>query len=509
MCNLKTLFILLILNFCFASLGLAQLAHTNLSQTTQEAASIEEVQTAMSLNSGDQAWLLLCTALVLLMTPGLALFYGGLVSHKNVISILMQCMMCMGLVTILWTTIGFGLAFGEDVLGGFVGNPFQYLLGSAVAFNKEWEIVPGVPAPISQASFMMFQCMFAIIAPGLMIGAFAERMKFGAFTVFSGLWLLVVYCPVAHWVWYGPTGFFALASFNPSTGVPTGALDFAGGTVVHINAGIAALVCCLYLGQRSSFLKQPLLPHNMPMAVMGTGLLWFGWFGFNGGSSLAANDQAVRAVTTTHIAAAAGAFAWALLEWRFKRKPTALGTISGAIAGLVSITPAAGFVDISAALWIGLIGSLVGYWFVHKVKNYFQYDDTLDVFGIHGMAGVWGAVATGIFAIPGYGFNEAGGLLYGNAIQVWLQVKAAGFTVVYSSVSTLTLLILLDKLFDLKAKTVCSCVGLDRIEHAEDAYVLEAMCHECDVIDHKVLMSLTQCLAEMPIDTYESAKQHC
>lgn len=428
---------------------------------------------AASLDKADTGFMIVASGLVLMMTPALAFFYGGLVRRKNVLSVLMQCFMCMALVTILWVTVGFSLAFGSDVLGGFVGNPKDFFMLRNVSFSAPWEPVAGYKIGIPQQLFMVYQGMFAIITPGLIIGAFAERMKFSAFTLFSAAWLLLVYCPVAHWVWYGPTGTFGLGAFDPKDATSIGALDFAGGTVVHINAGIAALVCTLVLGKRLGYADGKISPpHNLPFAVLGAGLLWFGWFGFNGGSALGANEWAVRAMVVTHVAAAAAGLSWTLIEWIRLGHPTVLGMITGAVAGLVAITPASGFVDVSAAIWIGLGATLVSYIFVAFLKPALGYDDSLDVFGVHGISGIWGAVATGIFAIKGFGQDKAGGLLEGNTIQLWLQIKAVLFTIVWAGVVSYILLKLVDTFVGLRPTNHEERIGLDLSDHAEAAYTL-------------------------------------
>jgi Amt family ammonium transporter len=417
------------------------------------------------IDKGDTAWMLMASALVLLMTPGLAFFYGGLVRRKNVLSVLMQCFMCMGLVTVLWAVVGFSLAFGSDTLGGFIGNPTDFLFLRGLEFDKPW---PGLT--ISGQLFMIFQCMFAVITPALIIGAFAERMKFSAFCAFTTAWVLLVYCPVAHWVWGGAEGFFGLGA--------DGALDFAGGTVIHVNAGIAALVACILLGRRQGYPDGISPPHQLPFAVLGAGLLWFGWFGFNAGSAGAATDQAVRAFVVTHIATAAAALTWACIEWVMPTinghggKPTVLGTITGAVAGLVAITPASGFVGPMGAIGVGFGASVLSYIFVAKVKPIAGYDDSLDVFGVHGVSGVWGAIAAGIWAVPGYGVDGAGGLLAGNPVQVLIQLKAIVYTIIYSGVMSLVLLKLVDVIFGLRAASHEERVGLDLTEHAEVAYTL-------------------------------------
>jgi Amt family ammonium transporter len=431
----------------------------------QEASGVQEVVAEVAAeaeapNAADTAWMLVSAALVCLMTPGLAFFYGGLVRRKNVLSILMQCFMCMGLVTVLWMVVGFSLAFGSNVAGGFVGNPLDYFMLKGLAFDKVWDGLT-----ISQQLWMIFQCMFAMITPALIIGAFAERIKFSAFTIFTTIWLLVIYCPVAHWVWGGASGFFALGD--------DGALDFAGGTVIHINAGIAALVACLVLGKRLGFAEGKISPpHNLPIAVLGAALLWFGWFGFNGGSATAASDQAVRALVVTHIATAGAALAWAVIEWIRNGKPTVLGIITGAVAGLVGITPGAGFVDPIGALFIGLGATVVAYFFVAVVKHKLGYDDSLDVFGVHGMAGIWGAIATGIFAVKGYGIEGEGGLLEGNVAQLFVQLKAVVYTLIYSGVGTFVILKLIDVTIGLRSSERSERIGLDLTDHSENAYTI-------------------------------------
>ncbi len=372
------------------------------------------------LNNGDQAWMLASSALVLFMTPGLAFFYGGLVRRKNVLSVLMQCFLCMCIVSVLWVVVGFSMAFGSDVAGGFIGNPMEYFMLKDITTADPWAPMPNVWWPISEQVFMVFQMMFAIITPGLIIGAFAERMKFSAFTLFLCAWILLVYCPICHWVWYGSMG---VGAFDPADAIPIGALDFAGGTVVHINAGIAALITCLVLGKRANVPKGGVPPHNLPFAVLGAGILWFGWFGFNGGSAGGATPQAVQAFVVTQVAAASAGLVWSLIEWLMHGRPTMLGMITGAVAGLVAITPAAGFVEVGPALIIGSVASVICFMFVAWVKPMVGYDDALDVFGVHGIGGIWGAIATGIFALPGFGVGKLGGLYYGNFPQLMLQLR--------------------------------------------------------------------------------------
>lgn len=426
------------------------------------------------LNTGDQAWLLVCSAMVLLMTPGLAFFYGGLVGRKNILSVLMQCFMCMCLVTILWVVCGYSMAFsGVELGGGFCGDPMEHFMLKGIADDKSFVPAGEVKLGISQQTFMVFQMMFAIITPALIIGAFAERMKFLAFLVFTGLWSLLVYCPVAHWVWFGPAHpIFGLGSFAASDAMPEGALDFAGGTVVHINAGIAALVCCLVLGPRRGFPKQITAPHNLPFAALGAGLLWFGWFGFNGGSAFGASNQAVRAFVTTQVAAATAGFVWSLIELIRSGRATALGMITGCVVGLVAITPAAGFVSPASAIAIGAGGTVFSYIFVAFVKPAMKYDDSLDVFGVHGIAGIWGAIATGIFALDTYGVGRAGGWINGNFPQVMHQLKAVGVTILYSGVVSFILLKLIDFTIGLRVSEDGEKMGLDLTDHAETAYTI-------------------------------------
>jgi Amt family ammonium transporter len=460
---------------CLGQEGAAAVSEVAAAAPAAAEATSEVVAAPEPLNSGDQSWLLTSSALVLLMSPGLAFFYGGLVGRKNVLSILMQCFMCMCLITILWVVCGYSLAFsGTEIGGGFAGNPMTHFMLEGVAADKSFVPAGEVKLGISQQTFMVFQMMFAIITPGLIIGAFAERMKFLSFLLFSGLWSLLVYCPVAHWVWYGPTHpIFGLGSFAAADAVPEGALDFAGGTVVHINAGIAALVACLVIGPRRGYPAQITPPHNLPFAVLGAGLLWFGWFGFNGGSAFGASPQAVQAFVTTQIAAASAGFVWSLIELIRNGRATALGMITGCVAGLVAITPAAGFVSPGSALIIGAGGTIISYIFVAFVKPAMKYDDSLDVFGVHGMAGIWGALATGLFALEGFGVGRAGGMLTnGNTAQFIAQAKAVGVTIIYSGIGSFILLKLIDFTIGLRCTEDSEKMGLDLSDHAETAYTV-------------------------------------
>ena len=411
-----------------------------------------------TVDSGDTAWLLASAGLVLLMTPGLAFFYGGLVRKKNVLSILMQCFMAMCLVTIQWVLFGYSLAFGPTVKGLIGGLDWALLKGvGGTPFA-------GYAATIPHSVFMAFQLKFAIITPALIIGAFAERMKFSTFCVFILLWTTLVYDPVAHWVW-GLGGM--LARFDAAGNAIPGALDFAGGAVVHINAGAAALAAALVLGRR---LGPSSPPHNLPLAILGAGMLWFGWFGFNAGSALGANATAANAFVTTHVATAAAGLTWSICDWLHHKRATTLGMITGAVAGLVAITPACGFVSPVSAIWIGIGSSVFGFLAVTFLKAKLGYDDALDAFGVHGVGGFWGALATGLFAQESFGgFN---GLFYGNAAQFMIQLKASAITAVYSFVVSLVLFKVLDLVMGLRVNDLEERVGLDLTQHKETAYTV-------------------------------------
>ena len=411
---------------------------------------------AATVNSGDTAWVLMSSALVLLMTPGLAFFYGGLVRKKNVLSILMQCFMVICIITLQWVLFGYSLAFGPDVKG-LIGN-----LSWAGLKGVGAEPFTNYAATIPHSVFMIFQAMFAVITPALILGAFAERMKFSAFCAFILLWATLVYDPVAHWVW-GLGGF--LSRFDAAGNAVPGALDFAGGTVVHINAGIAALAAALVMGKRVGSMSPP---HNLPFAVLGAGLLWFGWFGFNAGSALGANGTAANAFVTTHVATAVAGLTWAICDWLWHKKATTLGMITGAVAGLVAITPACGFVSPMSAIWIGMGASIICFIAVTFIKAVFKYDDTLDAFGVHGVGGIWGALATGIWAEKSVGGFD--GLLHGNPGQFLIQLKAVLVTMVYSFVVSFVLLKLVDKFIGLRVTEHEERVGLDLTQHKEAGY---------------------------------------
>ena len=434
--------------------ALAEEVATNV--TAAVAATPVPAAAASAVNSGDTAWVLVSTALVMLMTiPGLAFFYGGLVRKKNVLSVLMQCFFLMCAVSLQWVICGYSLSFGPDVKG-LIGNlDWAFLKNVGLEPNADYA------GTIPHQVFMIFQMMFAVITPGLIIGAFAERMKFSAFVVFMLLWATIVYDPVCHWVW-GVGGFVR----------KMGALDFAGGTVVHINAGIAALVAALVLGRRLGHPHKLSPPHNLPFAVMGAALLWFGWYGFNAGSALAANGLAGSAFVATHVATAVAGLTWAMMDVIFNRRMTVLGLISGAVAGLVAITPAAGFVNVMGSIWIGLGAGVICYMFVSFVKEKLGYDDALDAFGVHCVGGIWGALATGLWATTTVNSAGANGLFYGNPAQFVIQLKAVAITVAYSGVISFVLLKVVDALIGLRATEQSERIGLDLTDHRETGYTM-------------------------------------
>ena len=409
-----------------------------------------------AIDSGDTAWMLISTALVLMMTgPALAFFYGGLVRAGNVLSVFMQCLVCMALISVLWVVIGYSLAFSSASNAGI--NAWVGGLAQIGLAGVGLEPIPGQTIPA--LLFMAYQGTFAIITPALIVGAFAERMKFSAFLLFTVLWSLLIYAPLCHWVWGG--GWL----------MSRGALDFAGGTVVHISSGISALVAALLIGRRRGYGHEPLPPHNLPFTVAGAALLWVGWFGFNAGSALAANGTAVLAFVTTNTAAAAATLAWIAIEWITRGKPTVLGAASGVVAGLVAITPAAGFVSPGSALVIGAGAGVLCFYGI-RIKEMLGADDALDVVGVHGVGGTWGAIATGIFAETA--LNSAGrdGLLAGNPGQLWVQLEAVLATVVFCGVGAFILLKLVDALVGLRVSEEGERSGLDLGEHSERAYML-------------------------------------
>jgi len=406
------------------------------------------------INSGDTAWVLVSSALVMLMTPGLALFYGGMVRRKNILGVLMQCFTILCILSIQWVLFGYSLSFGP-------GNQF---IGGLKWFGLNGvglEPNPDYAATIPHQAFMIFQAMFAIITPALIIGAFAERMKFSAFILFSLLWATFVYAPICHMVW-------AVGGFVRNMG----ALDFAGGTVVHINAGIAALVTALVIGKRTGYDNKPTPLHNIPFTVLGAALLWFGWFGFNAGSALAANGLAANAFVVTNTAAAAAGLTWAFIEWWKSGKPTMFGMVTGAVAGLVAITPAAGFVNVIGALFIGLFVSIFCFFAVGIIKPKLGYDDSLDAFGVHGIGGIWGALATGLFATKTVNSAGADGFFYGNPALLFIQLKAVAITVVYSLVVTFIIYKVVDLIVGVRVAQEDEVMGLDLTQHHERAYTI-------------------------------------
>ena len=409
--------------------------------------------TVAKIDKGDTAWMLTSSALVLLMTaPGLALFYGGLVRQKNALATLMQSFIIMALISIQWVLWGYTLAFGPDK-GGIIGG-------------LEWVGLRGVGGDpfdayaktIPHQVFMLFQMMFAIITPALITGAFAERKKFSAFILFTLLWATFVYDPLAHWVW-GDGGWLK----------KLGALDFAGGTVVHISSGVSALVCAIMLGKRRGYGHHPMPPHNLPLSVIGAALLWFGWFGFNAGSALEANALAASAFLATNTAAAAAALGWMFTEWMLRGKPTVLGAATGAVAGLVAITPAAGFVGPVASILIGAVAGFLCY-NACNVKSRLGYDDSLDVVGVHGVGGTWGALATGLFATKLVNDAGADGLFYGNPGQLWTQILAVAATMALAVVGTAVILKVVDAIVGLRVSDEEEEAGLDLSQHSETAY---------------------------------------
>lgn len=421
-------------------------------------------------SAGDNAWMLVSSALVLMMTgPGLALFYGGLVRKKNVLGTMMQSFILMALITVLWAICGYSLAFGEG--SAFMGD-LRYLFLDGVGGDPNADYAATIP----QQTFMVFQLMFAIITPALITGAFAERMRFSAMMLFTVLWALVVYFPMAHMVW-GKGGLL-----NAFLGGSIPSLDFAGGTVVHITSGVSALVCALYLGKRVGYREEPMKPHSLVLSFIGACLLWVGWFGFNAGSALGAGSLATSAFVATHFGAAAAALGWVLAEWLQHGKPSILGGISGAVAGLVAITPASGFVKPMPALIIGFLAGLICYFMVVIAKNKFGYDDSLDAFGVHGVGGTLGAILTGVFATNAVNnaLKDANGnplplgLVDGNAGQIMNQAIGAGIAIVLGAVGTFVLLKICDMLIGVRVDVKQEQTGLDVSMHGEEGYNFEA-----------------------------------
>jgi Amt family ammonium transporter len=405
---------------------------------------------APKFDSGDTAWMLTSVALVLLMTiPGLALFYGGMVRKMNVLATVMQSFMVTCLVTLLWTIVAYSLAFTPGT--PFIGGTSRILL-----MGMTVDSVNDLAKTIPESVYMCFQMTFAIITPALICGSIADRMKFSALVWFIGLWSVFVYAPIAHWVW-GPDGFLNNA----------GVLDFAGGTVVHINSGVAGLMCALMLGKRRGYGSEPMAPHNLVLSVIGASLLWVGWFGFNAGSATAANGSAGMAMAVTQIATATAALTWMFVEWTLRRKPSVLGIISGAVAGLVAITPASGFVDPRGALIIGIAAGVACYWGATGLKHMFGYDDSLDAFGVHAVGGTVGAILTGVLAVAAVGGDGHSGLIDGNPHQVLIQLYAVGCTIAYDAIVSLILLKAIDLVIGLRVHIDAEREGLDLSLHGE------------------------------------------
>jgi len=404
-----------------------------------------------AINTGDTAWMLASAALVLLMTPGLAMFYGGMVRRKNVLGTIMHSFVAIAVISVQWVLFGYSLSFGPDV-HGFIGD-LSWLGLNGVGLEPS-SYAPTIP----HLAFMIYQCMFAVITPALISGAFAERMKFSAYVLFILLWSTLVYNPVAHWIW-GHGGWL------------NGTLDFAGGIVVHLTSGISALVAALVIGARREYLKEPMPPHNLPMTVLGAGLLWFGWFGFNAGSALQAGGISTMAFVTTHTAAATATLVWVIVEWMHRGKATMFGAATGAIAGLATITPAAGFVSPMSAMAIGAIAAILCYTALN-LKSKLGYDDSLDAFGVHGVGGTTGTICAGLLASLAINSGGANGLFFGNASTLIMQLKAIGAVAVYSVVITFVLLKVLDKTVGLRVQNEQEMQGLDLTQHSEEGYYL-------------------------------------
>ena len=408
------------------------------------------------MNSGDTAWVLVSVALVFIMTPGVAFFYGGMARRKNILSILTQCFAIICLVSLQWVLFGYSLAFGPDTGYGIIGG-LDWIGLRNVGQQPSADYASTIP----HLAFMIFQAMFAIITPALMVGAFAERIKFSALVIFTLLWTTFVYDPIAHWVW-GVGGWLG----------NIGALDFAGGIVVHVSSGVSALLIAVLIGKRIGYKKEPFAPHNLPITFLGGALLWIGWFGFNAGSALEAGGLAANAFVTTNTAAAAAGMAWAFMEWQQDGAPTVLGIVTGVVAGLVAITPACGFVSPLSAIPIGLIAGILCYFAVAKIKPALGYDDSLDVFGVHGIGGIWGTLATGIFAATAINSGGADGLLLGNAKLLLIQIIYLVVCIAYALVVTWILYKIVDALVGMRVDKESELIGLDLTQHNESAYTV-------------------------------------
>ncbi len=441
-------------------------ATTDVAPSAAEKTPEAQTASAVEFDNADTAWMLVSTAFVLMMTaPGLALFYGGLVRKRNILSVMMQCMFMMGLMSIVWVLWGYSLAFSPSILGGFVGGFDHIGWKGVVPAIENGTLVTPATGTIPKVLFATFQMMFFVITPALICGAYAERMKFSAMVLFSLLWGTFVYCPIAHWVW-ADDGW--LCEWNANAAFH--ALDFAGGTVVHISSGISALICAIMIGKRLSYGHEPMPPHNLTYTSIGTALLWVGWFGFNGGSALAASTSAVNAFVSTHLAAATGLVTWAVLEWVMRGHPSILGACTGAVAGLVAITPASGSATAIGGIMIGLIGTCVSYFACTTIKQTFKYDDALDVFGVHGMAGISGALLTGIFASetikPGFP-----GLLEGQPEQMIPQIVSILASAGLAVVGSVIILKGIDATIGLRVQKDTELQGLDLNEHGEEGYI--------------------------------------
>jgi Amt family ammonium transporter len=462
-----TPFFIILATFISITLGAVSSEAAGRARPSHKSAEIASAVAATTFDSGDNAWMLASCALVLMMTaPGLILFYGGLVRAKNVLATMMHSLILMALVSMLWMVFGYSMAFAPG--NAFVGNPLTWFMLNGVGGDPN----PAYSSTIPQETFMLFQMMFAIITPALISGAMAERIKFKGYVVFILLWITVVYFPLCHMVW-GQGGYF-----NWALGGKIPALDFAGGTVVHISSGVSALVCAIMLGKRSGFGHEALMPHNVVLSLIGTGLLWVGWFGFNAGSALTAGTLATSAFAATHFSAAAGALSWAFVEWWHKGKPSVLGAASGMIAGLATVTPASGFVSIPSAFLIGLAGGVVCYFAVTKLKAMFNYDDALDVFGVHGVGSAIGMLMLGWLASAAvnpaiastFQANGVAISLAGSVRQFGNQALAVLFTAVFAGVITFILFKVVDLLIGLRVDVEDESIGLDLTQHGERAY---------------------------------------
>lgn len=440
------------LSIILGLLSFAGISFAEEQQVAPPAPAVALASESSKIDTGDTAWVLISTALVMLMTPGLALFYGGMVRGKNVLGTIMQSFIAIAIVSIQWILIGYSLSFGPDV-HGIIGN-LAWIGLNGVGIEPNPDYAPTIP----HMAFMIYQAMFAVITPALITGAFAERMKFSAFFVFTLLWSTLVYDPVAHWVW-GVGGWLK----------QIGTLDFAGGIVVHLISGISALAAAIIIGKRKGYLQEAMYPHNLPMTVLGAGLLWFGWFGFNAGSALSSGALSTMAFVATHISAVAATLIWVIIEWLHRGKPTMFGAATGSIAGLATITPASGFVSPMSALIIGLAAGAVCYAALN-MKGKLGYDDSLDAFGVHGIGGIFGTFATGLFAQTLINPSGSNGLFFGNHKMFTAQMIAILITAIYSFIVTVIILKIIDKVIGLRVDEESEVNGLDISQHGESGY---------------------------------------